>query len=413
VAVSAVLIVRDEAGEIGDCVTSLARYVDEVVVYDTGSTDDTVALARAAGARVVDGFWDGDFGRARTDAAAEATGDWILVVDADERPVGDPAELHAILAAEGPDARTVLIRNTAEDDLGGGYHHWGTRLVRRGAVIWSGRVHEHPVRADGLPPVAESVPAHAFGIEHTGYEDPETVRLKGERNAHLAEAELHALLRLRPNDRSGIAEALLALGRSLVTAKRTQDAVDTFETLRELAPRTPQWLEGTDFFARVLLGAGGHDEAVVLLSDQLRAGGADPRYCDWLRAQALAQLGAPEEALELVRGIDELIDPGGRRYDLGQVLEMRALVAALVGERQEALDSLAQAMAHFGRVRGRGRMLLDLWNAEKAEEAEADRSPAGLAELVRSAGEKHLRAVATELRAAGGAGPEVAQALGA
>jgi hypothetical protein len=416
-AISAVIVVRDEAGEIGDCVAALAGFVDEVLVYDTGSTDDTVPLARAAGATVVDGFWDGDHGRSRNDAADAAAGEWLLVVDADERVAGDPAELRALLADDAgagvaggparPDARSVLIHDTAEDGLGGGYHHWVTRLVRRGTVRWVGRVHERPVRADGLPPDAEVLPAHVLGIEHRGYADPEAVRRRGERNAHLAEAELHALHRLRPHDRAGIADALLALGRSLVTAGRPQDAVDTFETLRELAPRTPQWMEGTDYLARLLLGGGGFDEAVVLLSEQLREVGGDPRYCDWLRAQGLAQLGSPNEALELVRGVDELVDPGGRRHDLGQVLEMRALMAALVGERQEALDALAQAMAHHGRVRGRGRLLLDLWAAE------ADHSPADLARLVRKAGDRHLLAIARELRAAGGEGPDVALALGA
>jgi predicted Zn-dependent protease len=276
-------------------------------------------------------------------------------------------------------------------------------------------VHEQPVRADGLPPVEDVMPAHALGIEHRGYADPEVVRRKGEHRAHLAESELHALLRLRPHDRSGIAESLLALGRSLVTANRVQDAVDTFETLRELAPRTPQWCEGTDFLARILLGAGGFDDAVVLLADQLRDAGADPRYCDWLRAQALAQLGSAAEALELVRGIDELVDPAGRRHELGQVLEMRALMAALVGERQEALDALAQAMAHHGRVQGRGQMLLELWAAE-ADGAPAGHSPADLARIVREAGSghpNHLAAIARELRSAGGDGPDVALALGA
>jgi len=416
VAISAVLVVRDEAGEIRDCVTELAGFADEVVVYDTGSADDTASLARAAGAVVVDGFWDGDLGRARTAAAAAASGDWVLVVDADERVTGDRAEVRELLAADdGPDARDVLVHEAAADGLGGG-HRWATRLVRRGRVVWAGRVHEQPVRADGLPPVAETMPSHVLGVEHRGYADPEVQRRKGEQHAHLAESELHALLRLRPHDRAGIAEALLELGRSLITANRPQDAVDTFETLRELAPRTPQWREGTDFLARILLGAGGFDDAVLLLSDQLRESGADGRYCDWLRAQALAQLGTPAEALELVRGIDELVDPGGRRHDLGQVLEMRALMAALVGERQEALDALAQAMAHHGRVSGRGQMLLDLWAAEAGEAGEAGgghHSPADLARLVREAGSAHLAAVARELRAAGGDGPDVALALGA
>jgi hypothetical protein len=414
VAISAVLVVRDEAAEIGDCVAALAGFADEVVVYDIGSSDDTPALARAAGAAVIDGFWDGDFGRARNDAAAAAFGDWLLVLDADERVVGDPAELRRLLAEAGPDARTVLVHDTAEDGFGG-YRHWATRLVRRNAVVWTGRVHEQPVRADGLPPVAETMPVHALGIERQGSADRDVVRRKGEHHAHLAEAELHALLRLRPHDRPGIAEALLALGRSLIAAERLQDAVDTFETLRELAPRTPQWLEGTDFLARILLGTQGFDDAVLLLSEQLRDAGADPRYCDWLQAQALAHLGSPGDALELVRGIDELVDPGGRRYEIGRVLELRALLAALVGERQEALDSLTQAMAHHGRVRGHGQLLLQLWAAEgdAAGSPAADRTPAGLARLVRETGSSHLTAIARELRAAGGEGPDVAMALGA
>jgi hypothetical protein len=339
VAISAVIVVRDEAGEIGDCVSALTGLADEIVVYDTGSADDTVPLARAAGAVVVEGFWDGDLGRARNAAAATAAGDWLLVVAADERVTCDPAGLRAALATEGPVVRGVLVHDTAADGLGDGHHEWSDRLVRRGAVHWVGRVHERPIRDDGLPPVTETLLPDLLRVERRGYADPDVARRKGEHRAHMAEAELHALLRLRPHDRAGIAEALLALGRSLVTAGRLQDAVDTFETLRELAPRTSQWLEGTDYLARVLLGGGGHDDAVVFLSEQLRTGGADPRYCDWLRAQALAQLGSPEEALALVRDVDELIDAGGRRLDPAQLPALRELLTTLAEGRREALDA--------------------------------------------------------------------------
>jgi hypothetical protein len=335
VAISAVIVARDEADEIGDCVSALAGLVDEVVVYDTGSADDTVPLARAAGAVVVEGFWDGDLGRARNAAAGTAAGDWLLVVAADERAAGDAARLRTLLEGDGPGVRDVLVHDTAADGLGAGHQEWSARLVRRGAVHWIGRVHERPIRDDGLPPVAETLPADLLRVEHRGYADPDVARRKGEHRAHLAEAELHALLRLRPHDRAGIAEALLALGRGLVTAGRPQDAVDTFETLRELAPRTPQWLEGTDYLARVLLGGSGRHDAVLLLGDQLRAAGVDPRYCDWLRARALAQLGSPAEALELLTGVDELVDAGGRHLDLAQLLELRSLLESRTTTHQE------------------------------------------------------------------------------
>ncbi len=409
--ISAVLIVRDEAEEITACLDALRDAVDEIIVYDTGSVDGTQDLARAAGAVVTEGYWDDDFGRARTAAAGAATGRWLLIVDADERVMADSAQLHSLLAeAWHADAFTVRVDNAGTGDGSAGYAHWGTRVVRAGAVTWVGAVHEQPMRvADGSglpelgPPelITDTMPAHVLSLEHLGYSDPERVRRKAERNAELAQAELDALTATERPDSLAVAKVLLNLGRSLIGAARIQDAVDTFETVREIAPDSQYWTEATDHLARLLLGAG-HDELVVVLTDQLLEAGADPAYCGWLRAQALAQLGQPEEALRLVRGIDELVDTAGRRYDLGQVLEVRSLLAALLGLQDEALAMLTLAVARHGRIRGRGPMLLELWGEAPA---------VGLATIVRQTGSAYLPAVAQELRDAGGAGPEVAAAL--
>ena len=400
---SAVLIVRDEANDITACLASLRDIVDEVVVYDTGSEDDTRELARAGGAIVVEGFWDDDFGRARTAAAATALGTWVLVIDADERVVADPVALRPMLAEPRvADCFSVRIDNAGEADGSAGYAHWGRRLVRREAVHWVGAVHEQPLTLDGGEPVADTMPGHLLSLDHLGYADPERVRRKAGRNARLAQAALDELTSSAVPDPQAVAGVLLNLGRSLIGAGRQQDAVDTFETVREIVPGTQAWREATDHLARVLLGAG-FDDVVVQLSEQLGEAGVDPRYCDWLRAQALAQLGQPEEALRLVRGVDELIDPAGRRYDLGQVLEVRSLLAAMLGLHDEALAMLTLAVARHGRIRGRGPMLLELWGAAPA---------IGLASIVRqSASPAHLGAVAAELRTSGGAGPEVAAAL--
>jgi glycosyltransferase involved in cell wall biosynthesis len=107
---SAVLIVRDEAAGIADCLASLRPTVDEIVVYDTGSVDGTRELARAAGARVIEGFWDDDFGRARSAAAESAAGAWLLVVDADERLVADPAAVRSRRCRRWPPRARVRCR---------------------------------------------------------------------------------------------------------------------------------------------------------------------------------------------------------------------------------------------------------------------------------------------------------------
>ena len=89
--ISACMIVKDEERDLPACLASLEDLADEIVVYDTGSSDRTRDIARQAGATVIEGHWDDDFGRARNAALAECTGRWILHIDADEVAHADPA----------------------------------------------------------------------------------------------------------------------------------------------------------------------------------------------------------------------------------------------------------------------------------------------------------------------------------
>ena len=79
------MIVRDEEASLGECLASVQGFADELVVVDTGSTDATVAIAEAAGARVEQISWPGDFAPARNQALKFLNGDWVLVLDADEQ----------------------------------------------------------------------------------------------------------------------------------------------------------------------------------------------------------------------------------------------------------------------------------------------------------------------------------------
>ena len=81
------------------CLESVRDAVDEIVVYDTGSNDRTVEIAREAGATVVEGQWEDSFAVARNAALRHATGEWVLSIDADERLQTDPDVLRAQLAA--------------------------------------------------------------------------------------------------------------------------------------------------------------------------------------------------------------------------------------------------------------------------------------------------------------------------
>ena len=72
---SACLIVRNEAARLPRCLSSLSGVADELIVVDTGSTDDTVAIASGYKAKIVREAWQEDFSKARNAALAAATGD--------------------------------------------------------------------------------------------------------------------------------------------------------------------------------------------------------------------------------------------------------------------------------------------------------------------------------------------------
>ena len=131
--VSLCLIARDEEATIGMAIKSVLALVDEVIVVDTGSQDNTRIIAEGYGAKVFDVPWSDDFSAVRNAALDQASGKWILVLDADEflepvRPVEFQRLLHDPAAAgyrlriigQGIDqdgamtSRVRLFRNEAE-----------------------------------------------------------------------------------------------------------------------------------------------------------------------------------------------------------------------------------------------------------------------------------------------------------
>jgi tetratricopeptide (TPR) repeat protein len=134
------MIVRDEAAQIEDCLRSVQGFADEMVVVDTGSSDDTVARAQALGARVEQIPWPGDFAPARNQALQWVSGDWVLVLDADERLRPEAwAPLRALMAQ--PD---VLLINLLRHERGAAQSPYSnvSRLFRRHpAIQWSRAYH--------------------------------------------------------------------------------------------------------------------------------------------------------------------------------------------------------------------------------------------------------------------------------
>ena len=138
-AVSAVLITRNAAAVLEPCLDSLA-FADEVVVVDSSSSDGTVDLATRRGARVVQKEWLG-FGRQKQFAVGQASHDWVLCLDADERVSPRLAQsIEQALSAPVSPVYRMPRRNRFLGrwlSHGEGYPDWSPRLFNRMNARWS------------------------------------------------------------------------------------------------------------------------------------------------------------------------------------------------------------------------------------------------------------------------------------
>lgn len=111
---SVCMIVKNEEKHLVKCLKSVRDVVDEMIIVDTGSTDKTVDIAKVFGARIFDFPWTGNFSAARNESLKYATGNWILILDADEvLSAQDFPELKALLGklSVKPVAYSIMTRN--------------------------------------------------------------------------------------------------------------------------------------------------------------------------------------------------------------------------------------------------------------------------------------------------------------
>ena len=216
---SGALIVRDESRVLAECLASIRDIVDEIVVVDTGSVDDSVEIARSYGARVIHHPWRDDFAEARNVALDAANGEWILYIDADERlSGGDRASVEQMLTGASEVAFRLLL---TPDLVSTPYLEY--RLWRHDPRIrFQGQIHEKVTPA--IAAVAESdgrpITDCALLLTHVGYEGD----------------QVHKHLRNLP-------------------------------LLREQLPREPENLFIRHHLARVLRGLGQDEDAAEVLAE--------------------------------------------------------------------------------------------------------------------------------------------------
>lgn len=202
--ISLCMIVRNEAVNLPGCLASVADLMDEVVILDTGSTDDTTAIAAEAGARIYSHVWQDDFAAARNAALAKVTQDWVLVLDADETltPAGRQLiqSLRQSSIIQGHDLNRLLVITLLRHEIGAKQSPYTqvSRLFRHHPALQFTRPYHETIDDSAEALMAQHsqwqvAQLATVAINHTGYQaDPIAVQAKFERAQRCLERQLTA-----------------------------------------------------------------------------------------------------------------------------------------------------------------------------------------------------------------------------
>ena len=291
--ITAVLIVKNEAPRLAPCLAALRLVVDEIIVADTGSTDDTLDIARQFTPHCHEILWKNDFAAARNQAIAFATGPWILSIDADEI-VCDPERARARLdefiqthpagatgtiqhrSPTGTDAEQTTVTGTVE------------RFFEKSTYRFDGMIHEQLMPLSGA---RGPIMSTGVVVLHSGYEQrPDAPDHKGLRNLPL----LQQAATKHPDD----AYYPYQLGRTLFALKRYPEAIAAFEkALRgiDFSQDAPIYRNGTPVgretlttlitsLIYALVNTGRLKEAEALLTDHITLDHHGTHWADFYHA---------------------------------------------------------------------------------------------------------------------------------
>ena len=334
------MIMKNEEEHLSRCLESVQGVVDEIVIVDTGSTDRSVEIAERYGATVLHEAWEGDFAKPRNTAIDAATGDWILVLDADEELV-DGRKLLPFL--QDPELEGYSLRevNFIGEDVGiEAVVNAAFRVFRnRPEYRYEGALHEQVmgrVDPDG------GVTTRFLGIEirHYGYLDKTSRdRRKTDRNMAIVMEEV----RRKPKDSFTLFNAGVEFQRIDEHDKALEYFQRSFKTLPSLRAYYASLLVRN--IVASLKSLERYDEALEVLKDALQA---YPDFTDlhYLQGQIHMERREYRAAIRSFRRAIELGDHGGDRYlaqsGMGSFYSWYAL-----GSLHEQMGDIHEAVRSF------------------------------------------------------------------
>lgn len=337
------MIVKDEERFLPGCLDSVRGIADEIIVVDTGSSDRTIEIAKAAGAQVFSCPWTGDFSAARNASLAQCTGDWVLYLDADERLAPDQGPMvDALLANPAALAYNVTVRNTIslEDGKKTVQLMPYPRLFRRlPSIQFERAVHEQI--APSIFRAGGKIQASGLLIEHLGYAQGfDVLKEKSRRNLKpLLEA-----VRVNPDDWY----AHFQLARTFLLTHDFPAVLHHARiALRKIGLPRVYAASLHNILAEAALKTGNKDAAIehcrkslAIVNDQVGA--------TWFLAGALASQGALRAAIPLLEVmILSLKKPRGTAMEIDDIIVPPDAIHDLLGRCFVGIGNLERAALEF------------------------------------------------------------------
>jgi tetratricopeptide (TPR) repeat protein len=336
--VSATMIVKNEAQRIQKAIAAAWLLSDEVVVYDTGSTDDTVELARAMGASVRLGYWDDDFARARNEARAMMRGDWFLGIDADDTIDATPeqiADLRMHLRGSDGSRAVSLYAVNVTNDVTKLVHSgiWVRRILPR-HLRFRNRIHEVAAEEDGTLPQEDRI--EGVRLVHWGYGKGMAART--ERNLRIASQRFEEGL----GDEADRAHDHFEYGRALMMAGRFDEATEAYREVAASPHATEPLANVAAMYVAIMANNNGDDEEVARMLYGVIESSPDPTARDAARWQMALYSQRLDEAVAM---LDSLETDGEVHYfyitaSADEVAALRAFLAAQQFDEARVLSEI-------------------------------------------------------------------------
>lgn len=317
--ISASIIVKNEQDCLRDCLESLKNVVDEIVVTDTGSTDNTVEIAREYTDNVYFFEWQDDFSAAKNYSIGKASGDYVLVIDADE-VIAEPGEASAYLRKfteshePGIAGIVKVISTTGTGREAQEAVDLQPRFFHRDSFHYQGSIHEQLVIKSGVMHMEDT----GVSFNHSGYtEAVASTKNKFARNKKLLLTEIEN----HPDDEY----LLYQLGQAHFSVKKYEEAAQYFERALDAIdfsqPKTPTGIQGY--------------VAVSILTDLPVS-----------LAYSYVNTGRTEDAIKLLETHKELAHPGTASADFDHALGYVYLMLGNIAKSRTAfMDAMAKGEA--------------------------------------------------------------------